>query len=218
MILTCPECQTRYQADAAQFPQDGRKVRCARCGHVWHEAAPAPEPVAVAVAADVAPSEPVTPANRDEKGAPRPWSDRLGLLAGWATLGAVLVLIGWTGFRFRQEIAALWPQSSSLFATFGIADTVHQLAIDDTSYRRETEHGEPVWVVTGTLVNRSSHELAVPPVRVALTGGDHRELYHWTVRPPQRTLKPGQSLAFSARIPTPPPSARQVQLGFAGPE
>lgn len=214
MILTCPECQTRYQADAAQFPPDGRKVRCAKCGHVWHEAAPTPE----LVAAGTPPAELATPANRDEKPAPRPWSYRLGLLAGWATLGAVLVLIGWTGFRYRQEIAALWPQSSSMFATFGIADNVHQLAIDDTSYRRETEHGVPIWVVTGTLVNQSSHELAVPPVRVALTSGDHRELYHWTVRPPQRTLKPGQSLEFSARIPSPPPSARQVQLGFAGPE
>ncbi|MGH6890460.1 MAG: DUF3426 domain-containing protein [Rhizomicrobium sp.] len=148
----------------------------------------------------------------------RTWSERLGLLAGWATLGAILVLIGWTGFRFRQEITTLWPQSSSLFATFGVAVNAHGIAIDDTSYRRETEHGQPVWVVTGKLVNRSSHDLAVPPVRVALTGGDQRELYHWTVRPPQRMLKPGQSLGFSARIPSPPPGARQVQLGFAGQE
>lgn len=40
MILTCPECATRYEADAAKFPAAGRKVRCAKCGHVWHQAAP----------------------------------------------------------------------------------------------------------------------------------------------------------------------------------
>jgi predicted Zn finger-like uncharacterized protein len=39
MILTCPECATRYEADAAKFPAAGRKVRCAKCGHVWHQAA-----------------------------------------------------------------------------------------------------------------------------------------------------------------------------------
>lgn len=45
MILTCPNCATRYQADAAKFPLAGRNVRCAKCGHVWHqEAPPAPEP------------------------------------------------------------------------------------------------------------------------------------------------------------------------------
>jgi len=44
MILTCPECATRYQADAAQFQPSGRKVRCARCGHVWHQSPALPEP------------------------------------------------------------------------------------------------------------------------------------------------------------------------------
>src|SRR5579863_3644422 len=44
MILTCPECATRYQTDAANFMPSGRKVRCAKCGHVWFQAPPAPEP------------------------------------------------------------------------------------------------------------------------------------------------------------------------------
>lgn len=44
MILTCPQCETRYQADAAKFPAAGRSVRCAKCGNVWHQIGPAPEP------------------------------------------------------------------------------------------------------------------------------------------------------------------------------
>ncbi|HUO89267.1 MAG TPA: DUF3426 domain-containing protein [Rhizomicrobium sp.] len=44
MILTCPSCATRYQADASKFPAAGRSVRCAKCGHVWHQLGPAPEP------------------------------------------------------------------------------------------------------------------------------------------------------------------------------
>src|SRR5665213_443971 len=44
MILTCPECATRYETGAAKFPAAGRKVRCAKCGHVWHQAGPQPEP------------------------------------------------------------------------------------------------------------------------------------------------------------------------------
>ncbi|MEI9885342.1 MAG: DUF3426 domain-containing protein [Rhizomicrobium sp.] len=44
MILTCPQCETRYQADASKFPAAGRSVRCAKCGNVWHQLGPAPEP------------------------------------------------------------------------------------------------------------------------------------------------------------------------------
>ncbi len=34
MLLECPSCATRYEIPAA-LPPDGRKVRCAKCGHVW---------------------------------------------------------------------------------------------------------------------------------------------------------------------------------------
>src|SRR6185312_5400463 len=44
MILTCPECDTHYQADGSKFPAAGRNVRCAKCGHVWHQLGPEPEP------------------------------------------------------------------------------------------------------------------------------------------------------------------------------
>src|SRR5215471_11410904 len=44
MILTCPNCSTRYQADATRFPLAGRNVRCAKCAHVWHQLPPPPEP------------------------------------------------------------------------------------------------------------------------------------------------------------------------------
>src|SRR5580704_9375171 len=43
MILTCPACATRYQADEAKFPPAGRQVRCAKCGNVWHQPGPTPE-------------------------------------------------------------------------------------------------------------------------------------------------------------------------------
>ncbi|MDB5741378.1 MAG: hypothetical protein JWP16_2418, partial [Alphaproteobacteria bacterium] len=32
MILTCPNCDTRYSVDGTKFPPAGRTVRCAKCG------------------------------------------------------------------------------------------------------------------------------------------------------------------------------------------
>jgi predicted Zn finger-like uncharacterized protein len=67
MIITCPECATRYQADAAKFPPAGRKVKCAKCGHAWHQASPEavlaePEPVADEPAPPPPPPPPPPPA------------------------------------------------------------------------------------------------------------------------------------------------------------
>lgn len=49
MILTCPECGTKYVVKDDAIPEGGRKVRCASCKHSWHQdpdAAPAEGPAA----------------------------------------------------------------------------------------------------------------------------------------------------------------------------
>jgi len=90
MIITCPECETRYTVKAAAFKAPGRKVRCANCGHEWFQTppedapkpvdvAPEPEPVAEAPAEDPAaapqdtpPEEPAPEAPAEEDAAPAP--------------------------------------------------------------------------------------------------------------------------------------------------
>lgn len=39
MIVTCPECRTRFVAPLEKFLPSGRKVRCAKCGHSWFQQA-----------------------------------------------------------------------------------------------------------------------------------------------------------------------------------
>lgn len=231
MILTCLQCQTRYRTDAAQFPSAGRKVRCAKCGHIWHQSPPEAEAESFGVPATAAPvgasagaatvaaetySSTVisTPASLARTPASS-WAERLGLVAGWAGLAGMVVLIGWTGLRFRQEIATLWPQSSSVYARLGMQVNTHGVEIIGSSYHRDIEDGEAVLAVTGKLVNISAREVMVPPIRVTLTDNDQRELYHWTFTPPQSTLQPGQAENFLTRISSPPPGARHLQLRFA---
>ncbi len=42
MIITCPNCATRYSLDETNIPDGGRQVRCAQCAHAWHQDRPEP--------------------------------------------------------------------------------------------------------------------------------------------------------------------------------
>jgi predicted Zn finger-like uncharacterized protein len=234
MILTCPECATRYQTDAAHFAPDGRKVRCAKCSHVWFQPAPQPEPgLEEAEAATPEPQarpEPVVP-RREAYAAPRvaersdtwpkaraPILERLVLGAGWAGLAVIVVAVGWSTLHYRQPIANLWPQSSSLYAALRLPVNTRGIEIDSTTRDAHfvTENGQDVLVITGRLVNITSRPLNVPhAIRASLADHDKRELYHWSFSPGISTLRPGQTAQFSTRVPNPPSSALNIELRFA---
>lgn len=232
MIFTCPECNTRYQADAAAFLPDGRKVRCARCGHIWFQAPPAPEPEADLVAVEETPepsaaAQAVLPPRSAYAPSPAATADGtparprahliewLGLTAGWIGLAAIIVAIGWSAVRYRQDIANLWPQSSSLYAVVGMPVNTRGIEFEYWNAHFTTEDGQDVLVITGRLHNITTHELTVPLIRVSLSDNDKRELYHWTFSPDVATLSPGQTTPFLTRLSSPPPATRHVELRFA---
>ncbi|MBI1179550.1 MAG: DUF3426 domain-containing protein [Alphaproteobacteria bacterium] len=98
MIITCPNCSTRYTLPQEKIRLGGQKVRCAKCGHVWHqmpepeeaalvEPAPPPEtdtapawsdePAAESAAAEPTPTPPVdVPEGPEPEGEPPPTEDR----------------------------------------------------------------------------------------------------------------------------------------------
>lgn len=43
MLISCPNCTTRYDVDDERFSPDGRSVRCAECDESWF--VPSPEPI-----------------------------------------------------------------------------------------------------------------------------------------------------------------------------
>jgi predicted Zn finger-like uncharacterized protein len=42
MIVTCPECLTKFRVDEDKIPEEGIKARCSRCQHIFSVAKPAP--------------------------------------------------------------------------------------------------------------------------------------------------------------------------------
>jgi predicted Zn finger-like uncharacterized protein len=248
MILTCPACSTRYTVDEAKFPPAGRMVRCAKCGHSWHQPGPEPEPqparpditpeaasepdavpAAAAAASTEAPAQPeegFAASMAGTRGYAPPTQvaelergSRLqtaAVIAGWVSLVAVVLIIGYSAVRYRQDIATIWPQSAGVYSGLGLDVNASGIDFRNVDYRRESEDGQTVLVVTGLIVNNSTRELPIPQtVRVGLTEADRRELYHWTFKPDAATLKPGAQLAFRTRLSSPPAAARFAELTFA---
>ena len=243
MILTCPSCRTRYQTDGARFKAPGRNVRCAKCGHVWFESAPElvpqAEPEAIVIpSAAVAPAtveQPVQAVSasdrgaldfatvpREEKAAAVPDKVRrasrgvaFAQSIGWMALIFLIGAIGWGTIRYRETIAAVWPQSASFYAVLGLPVNVRGIALTNIAYKQEYEDGQPVLSVTGKVVNVSTRDQPVPEIRVVLLDGAKHELYHWTFDAGIRALKPGSESPFTTRLSSPPPEARNLNVRFA---
>lgn len=65
MIITCPECATRYDLEDDRFQPNGRSVRCTACGESWY--VPAPEPIDAFSRPDGARREPPRREARDDE-------------------------------------------------------------------------------------------------------------------------------------------------------
>ncbi|MBI1330733.1 MAG: DUF3426 domain-containing protein [Alphaproteobacteria bacterium] len=239
MILTCPQCDTRYTADASKFAPPGRKVRCAKCGHIWHQVAepeapepafdapepapPAPQPATpppvIPRREAYQPPRPVqAPVEQDHEEAPRPrrrWLAGAAVGIGWMVLAGAILLIGWSAISFRQQVAEIWPQAASLYAPLGLQVNARGIQFSQVASHREMEDGQFVLAITGRIENITNREVAVPNVVVTLYGADERELYHWSFAPSVSTLAPGKKIPFLTRVSSPPPGAKHLELRFA---
>ena len=240
MILTCPQCSTRYQVDGAKFPSTGRNVRCAKCGHVWHQLGPVPEPdpdaeliveepaprpapepvpVQPRVAA-FAPSPPRQVEAEVEEPAPprrarRSWLSRIAIFFGWLVLIGLILAVGWATVRYRDTVAMLMPSSKSFYSAVGLPVSPRGLDFTNIAYHREIQDRQTVLFVTGRIVNHSAHEQTLPRIHVTLYDVDRHEVYNWNSVAPVSTLKGGGSVPFRTRLASPPADAHTLEVRFA---
>jgi predicted Zn finger-like uncharacterized protein len=241
MILTCPQCSTRYQVDGAKFPSTGRNVRCAKCGHVWHQLGPmaepdpdadiiveepaprpsprpAPEPVAVqprAAAFVPAPERHVEAEVEEPPRARRSWLGRIAIFFGWLLLLGLVLAIAWAAVNFRDSVAMLVPSSKSFYSAVGLPVSPRGLDITNVAYHQTREDGQRVLFVAGRITNHSAHEQTLPRIHVALFDTDRHEVFAWNTVAPVSTLKPGEAANFKIRLASPPDESRTLEVRFA---
>jgi len=147
MILTCPECSARYLVDPQALLPKGRTVRCAKCRHIWKEAAPdsalstetknIPETKAPSAdtdnTGDGEDKFAVRRAQRQKRLRPLPKGSNLpalqdhkygGSLWGWYSLGAFVVIMVSSFLIFQNSISHWWPPSQKLYRALGMESNI----------------------------------------------------------------------------------------------
>jgi len=207
MILTCPQCSTRYHVDAKSIGTPGRTVRCASCGNRWLAKPPADAPRAI----ELDPSSPRLWPVAGAAAAPRRGS---ASLVGWL-IGVLVILIVASAVIGRNEIVAGFPASATIYQTLGLPVTLQLgLQFEGVESRRLEEGGIAVLVVEGAVVNVTDQERPVPPIRVTLLDGTGRRLQQELFQAEAAQLDGGGRTTFSGRLVNPAEQARTFSVTF----
>jgi len=227
MIITCPNCETRFNVDPGRLLPNGRTVRCAKCGHVWSERPPDDMPRRVDAAVAPTAGHPSTGADAgdDARERPPPQAEapaadarrRLRPALAWAALALVAVGLLAAGVVARERLQAWWPPSQALFELAGLAGdrAGAGLEIRNLVYRRENGGRTPVLVVAAEVVNRTDRAIDVPKLRAILYDGREREIHTWFFAAKRDRLAPGEAVPIASSIRESPPGVRRIEVRFA---
>ncbi len=210
MIITCEACSKRYHLDEASFGQKTRLVRCASCGHSWHQAPLTRE--ATAPVNEFAPSMPSFAA----MGQPSVTSQRSFI--PWIGFLTVLTVVGALSFALRGRIAAHWPAFAHVIDKAGLMPSsgAPGLVIEQVAPSQITENDRTSLVVRAELVNTSNAVRQVPELtlmvrghcaeagllsrlttkKVGPTGESSCVLDKWTHKLSETRLQPGERVRF----------------------
>ncbi len=211
MILTCPQCSTRYHVDPASVGATGRTVRCANCGHRWLAQPPADAPKVIELTPVTAEATPrMSPVAALDK-VPGAGS---ASLVGWL-VGVLVVLIVASAVIGRNEIVAGFPASAPIYQKLGLPLTERLgLQFEGVTSKRIEEGGVAVLVVEGDIINVSEHDRPVPPIRVTLLDGGGRRLQQELFKAKEIRLGAGAKTSFSGRLVNPAEQARNFSVTF----
>ncbi len=128
---------------------------------------------------------------------------------------AATIAVGLTAVLARAAVVGLWPETAILYAAAGAPVNLRGLALSEVRSELQSLEQETILVVEGEIANPTGREVDIPRLALAIRGTSDEALYTWTNEPPRRTLGPGETARFRARLASPPAEGRQVLVRFA---
>ena len=243
MILTCPECASRYFVDDSKVGPEGRVVRCASCGHRWtaHLEEPldlfdepevsenqspsgtsdAPEDAAAAEAEEppvsALPGEELPKVFRARADAERRLRAATATGVIWAGMAAAMAVVVVAALIFRIDVVRIMPGSAGAYAAVGLPVNTVGLMIDAGSIKAQPsmQDGHAAVTITGSIRNITEHEVIAPPLRVELLSKENKRVAGQLAAAADAKIPPGEVRHFSITFLDPPRTAKDLQIAFA---
>lgn len=233
MILTCPDCATRYFVPDDKLGPQGRTVRCAGCGSTWRATAEAPLEL-VADDAGATAVEPKSFAAETPALAEAPAADLPKILraqaeekrrkgqvavagAVWGVLGCLFAGLFASAYAFRQDVVELLPRTAGAYAAVGVPVNPTGLEFAQVKATPALYDGAPAITVTGVVRNVSDRTRTTPPLSVALLDEKGRRLSAAVIAAVHGPVRPGAVAKFATVLPDPNAKAADVDVRFARP-
>jgi predicted Zn finger-like uncharacterized protein len=220
MILSCPDCSTRFAIDVDKLGPDGRRVKCGKCAHVWFELAPHREDlVEDELVLRVTPLEPEEQSHIPVRNLPalrrakKARSAKLGWTFSVLFLAAVLAVL-WVG---REPIARMVPQMKAVYDTTNIA----ALALPGEGLKIEYVPkllDDETLSIKGKISNISSEVREVPRLRVVVVDAEDLPVKFWEFAVKVRNLGPGEQVSFATKTGSVVKDAEAVNVFFIIPD
>ena len=223
MILSCPECSTRYVVDPAAIGPSGRTVRCTRCSHSWVEPPPPVEDFVISREATDRLPPPVDFSQRA-----RPRGTNLPALPGaprsrapivlWTILILFLIGVASVAVWQRDTVIARVPAAESIYDLVGLGPPPPGagLALENVRQKIETLDGVKTLRIEGEIVNNTEKPRDVPRMLGVLLDGAGKEVKRWEFAPPMPKLLHNERAPFSTELVNPPDTASEVRVTFGG--
>jgi predicted Zn finger-like uncharacterized protein len=229
MILTCPECATRYFVPDEKVGPGGRTVRCSSCGNRWTAEGQADlelfvDPEAGAGARDEAKDEepPVSDLPGDElpkvfrQKATNERRVREAATVGvvWAGMAVAVMGLALSAVVFRGSVVEMWPSTASAFAAVGLDVNRVGLEIEDVEAQAALQDGHAALAVSGVMRNVEEHPVKAPPLRISLLNKAGKVVAVKLASPADPLIPPGETRHFALAILDPPTTAATLEVSF----
>ncbi|NRD89742.1 thioredoxin [Sphingopyxis sp. BSNA05] len=185
------------------------------------------EPV---VEQDWEPNPPASPVTRSAP--PPPISVTPGYAAGESSFAHE------PPFKARRNPAKLWTMAAIVFAALVLAagaalyyfgppqwvsdyefasteETPLLIELSEKQDRRTLADGTEYFAASGTIINPTTNDEAIPPMLVILRDAGGRIVYSWKMKAPAASLAPGAKINFNEAKLDVPRAASQLEVGWA---